>query len=76
MLRKILFSFIVVFWGVDVFAQNLLTKDCYGLKEGEFSMQKVGYFDPGDSGPGCLWNFSDLKISDSNVLITHTVDSL
>lgn len=76
MLRKILSCFIIVFSVVDVCAQNLLTNDCYGLKEGEFSMQRVGYFDPGDSGPNCLWNFSDLKISDSNVLITHTVDSL
>ncbi|MCR5270739.1 MAG: hypothetical protein K6D91_06945 [Prevotella sp.] len=57
-------------------SQNLLTKDQIGIKEGEYPRKVVGYFNPGISGPNCLWNFSNLEISNISHNVIQEIDSI
>ena len=57
-------------------SQILLTKDQIGLREGEFFRKIMGYFNPGDSGPNCLWDFSNLENSELSQNVIQKTDSL
>ena len=75
-LRKCL----LLFWGLaltlGVSSQNLLTKDDIGFRAGDFERRSIAYFDPGNSGSNCLWDFSDLDIAEKTQTIVQTIDSL
>lgn len=57
-------------------SQNVLTQETIGFQEGEFTRTLVDYFATGDSGPNCLWDFTDLEISKKTQVVTQTIDSL
>ena len=59
-----------------VSAQPQLTKEAIGLKSGFFSKRAVGFFDAGDNGHDCLWNFSNLEVSDEEQVVHQDLDSL
>lgn len=57
-------------------SQVLLTKDAIGFEEGDFTRNKLDYFNPGDGGQNCLWDFSDLEIPRSSHSVIQRTDSL
>ena len=57
-------------------SQDLLTKETVGLKAGIFQRKEVSYLKSGDSGPNCLWDFSNIKISQSAFNVIQETDSL
>ena len=60
----------------NVNSQMLLSKDHIGLKDGIFPRKVVGYFNPGESGSSCLWDFTNLEFSKNIQNVTLETDSL
>lgn len=62
---------------MEIHAQNKLTYEYFGLNEGRFSKQKVEYFNPGDRGPNCFWDFTGLKVSPNTAVpFVYKIDSI
>lgn len=59
-----------------VSAQPPLTKESIGLKSGFFSRRSVEFFDAGDKGHDCLWDFSNLEVSDEEQTVSQDLDSI
>lgn len=57
-------------------AQPPLTKESIGLKSGVFSRRAVKFFDAGDNGHDCVWDFSNLEVSDEEQTVRQNLDSL
>lgn len=60
----------------NISAQPLLTQESIGMKCGVFSRRPVEIFDAGDNGQDCLWDFSNLKVSDEAQTVFQNLDSL
>lgn len=57
-------------------SQVLLTKETVGFEEGDYLRSEVDYFEPGDGGENCLWDFSNLEISKTAHDVIQRIDSL
>ena len=75
-IRLKLFGGLFVLSTNEVSSHITLTNETTGLEEGVFTRNAVDYFDPGNGGSSCLWDFSDLNILSEAHLVSQCIDSL
>lgn len=68
--------FLLIITCATVAAQPPVDNDSPASKRGDYTRRAVGFFDVGDNGPDCLWDFSNLAISDKVESVYQDTDSL